>query len=101
MTKHIRNELEYLSYVIIQEYRVGPYYVDLYVRDTNLIIEINGLYHYSGAQSKPNAGSTLKQKVLEKQGYSYTDICIQEFYSKKNRFLRKDIIDKALTKGQR
>lgn len=49
-----------------RQYIIGGYIVDFYFRKSNLVVELDGGYHFTGEQQKED---TIRQEWLEKKGY--------------------------------
>ena len=50
-----------------RQYIIGQYIVDFFFRESNLIVEIDGGYHFTEEQQKEDA---VRQTWLESQGYN-------------------------------
>ncbi|EKX74209.1 conserved hypothetical protein [Theileria equi strain WA] len=86
----VRNTLDMFNYETEVETKVYPYIVDILVKSKNLIIEVDGPYHYTTYINKSvgkilnressddlfqhTLNSRLKQRLLQKSGYKFVNI---------------------------
>lgn len=70
---------------IIEEYDTGYYFVDIFVKELNLVIEVDGLNHYTGSNIISNSRTRIKKQVLEKLGYNYLNLSVIRYLSLKDK----------------
>ncbi|TNV81380.1 hypothetical protein FGO68_gene14669 [Halteria grandinella] len=92
---------------IHEEYDTGFYIVDMYIPELNLIVEIDGITHYSGIQNLgsfheaeqsigSNAKTRTKRAVLEKLGYKCVNINLVLLKSKHDPEAQKALLSQAI-----
>lgn len=80
--------MEYLSSKsldCIQEYQVDEFYfVDIYIPNQKICIEIDGLHHYTAMASSLNQKTKVKREVLKKLGCKVVNIDLTDYLNKKD-----------------
>jgi very-short-patch-repair endonuclease len=68
-TEIVRNYLTRNGIKFEEEKRIGPYDVDFFFTDFNIILEVNGAFHYTRKNPTMVCKSAMKVAYLQKKGY--------------------------------
>ena len=92
--------MEYLSSQsldCVPEYQIDDFYfVDIYIPNKKICIEIDGLSHYATLQGSLNQKSKVKRKVLEKLGYKVANLDLTDYLNKRDENFKQNILEKLV-----
>ena len=78
----------------MSEYQVDDFYfVDIFIPNMKICIEIDGLHHYTSVSESLNQKSKVKREVLKKLGCKVVNINLTDYLNKKDTNFQQKMLE--------
>ncbi|CDW78621.1 UNKNOWN [Stylonychia lemnae] len=81
---------------MIEELDVGLYFIDIYIPEKNIAVEVQGLQHFCWRQNIQNAKSMAKQRYLKALGFEVVYINVLDMASTRDYNLLDSMVQNAI-----